>query len=243
MEGLTSDKLVTLAYQPGRRLLAAGTRGGRVVLWKAARVATAEAPERAWEPLAPANVSSPPVQLAWAQGEGMLAARGEGGLSLLPETVLRRVMSGKWCLVQLNAQALARRPPFANGHALCALARVTPAIAITCTGVATGTHVGREKAVAAAGRLPHQGLRHARGAGARVVWRCSPSARIRRLARSAALRRRIRERRRFGRNLGRESLPAYEWSGRSGQFCGAREVHATFYGGGGGAPRGAHRRR
>ena len=109
---------------------------------------------------------------------------------------------------------------------------MTPAIAITCTGVATGTHVGREKAVAAAGRLPHQGLRHARGAGARVVWRCSPSARIRRLARSAALRRRIRERRRFGRNLGRESLPAYEWSGRSGQFCGAREVHALYGGGG-----------
>ena len=224
MEGLTSDTRnphINLADVCSRR-----ARVGRVVLWKAARVATAEAPERAWEPLAPANVSSPPVQLAWAQGEGMLAARGEGGLRLLPKTVLRRVMSGKWCLVQLmrrRSRAVLR----CERACPCALARVTPAIAIT--QALQLEHTSGAKAVAA-GRLPHQGLRHARGAGARVVWRCgqvhefddSPGApRSVSAFASAAVSGAIWD----------ESLPAYEWSGQVVNR--AREVHATFYGGGG----------
>ena len=44
MEG-KQDKLVSLAYQPSRRLLAAGTRDGRLAIWRASKVSGAPEPD------------------------------------------------------------------------------------------------------------------------------------------------------------------------------------------------------
>ena len=103
----TSDHLVSLAFHKECALLAAGTREGRVVIWRRSPVPPPQdAPERAWEPLPPVGVGSQPDTLVWAPREKLLGVGGAASLSLMPETVLRRCMSGAWVLTQLTPHRL-----------------------------------------------------------------------------------------------------------------------------------------
>ena len=99
----TNEKLVSLAYQPGRRLLAAATRSGKLAVWKHQGAAPADAPERAWLALPAVELERPAELMTWSATESVLAVCGERGLSLLPETVLRRKMVGDWALLQISA--------------------------------------------------------------------------------------------------------------------------------------------
>ena len=47
-----------------------------------------------------------PEKLAWSSREKLLGVGCSQGLSLMPETVLRRAMSGKWLLLQLSPHKL-----------------------------------------------------------------------------------------------------------------------------------------
>ena len=101
-----TDKLVSLAYHAEAGLLAAGTREGRAVIWRRMSGAPADAPEKGWQPLPPVAVSGVPEKLAWSSREKLLGVGCSQGLSLMPETVLRRAMSGKWLLLQLSPHKL-----------------------------------------------------------------------------------------------------------------------------------------
>ena len=108
------DKLATLAYHPSKRLLAAGTKEGRVVVWKHHGGAPRDAPEKVpperlqslgpphratldppalapfaqgWAALPAVDLDGPPSAMAWSTSESVLAVCSSTGLSLLPETV------------------------------------------------------------------------------------------------------------------------------------------------------------
>ena len=102
-----SDKLTTLAYQSSKRMLAAGTKDGRVVVWKHTGNAPSDAPEKGWTPLPPVETGSQPTKLSWSSTDSLLAVCSAGGLHLCPETVLRRAMRGEWALLQLDAHNVA----------------------------------------------------------------------------------------------------------------------------------------
>ena len=108
MEGV-QDKLVSLSYQSSRRVLAAGTRDGRLCFWKHLGGAAKGLPEKGWEALPVVNLGEGEVtrgSMAWSKSQSLLAVCGSESLHMLPETVLRREMCGDWALVQLDAHNL-----------------------------------------------------------------------------------------------------------------------------------------
>ena len=119
-----SDKLVSLAYHAEAGLLAAGTREGHAVIWRRMSGAPADAPEKGWQPLPPVAVSGVPEKLAWSSREKLLGVGCSQGLSLMPETVLRRAMSGTWLLLQLSPHKLQLESR--AGTVLCPTPNPTP---------------------------------------------------------------------------------------------------------------------
>ena len=144
LEGQPTQHATCVAHQSGRGLLAVGTREGKAVVWRGQRGQGLDANERAWEPLAPADVPPRVAQLAWGPTEGVVAARCESGLCLLRETVLGRVMHGRWVLMQLGAHKL-RLEHASKGGATFAIEtkmRVRGVALHANTAVAwSGTHV------------------------------------------------------------------------------------------------------
>ena len=103
MEPHMTDKLVTLAHHKSRSMLAAGTRQGRLVVWRQAVGAPLDAMEKAWTALPPVDLEHPAGHMSWGSQQSLLAVGSTNGLVLLPETVLHRSMRGKWAVVQLSA--------------------------------------------------------------------------------------------------------------------------------------------
>lgn len=111
-----AGSLVALAHEPQRGVLAAATREGSAVVWRRVGGAPEDEPEKAWAPLAPLSLGRglAPVQLGWGPREGLLAMRyttvegsgTAGGLCLLPETVLARVVHGNWAAIQTDASTV-----------------------------------------------------------------------------------------------------------------------------------------
>ena len=109
MDGV-QDKLLQIAYQPARRMLSAGTKDGRCIIWKNLGVAPKDEPEKGWEPLPAVELgegAAPILDMAWSGSDSVLAVAASNGLSLLPETVLQRKMRGEWALLQLGAHEIA----------------------------------------------------------------------------------------------------------------------------------------
>ena len=107
-----NDKLSSLAYHTSRRLLAAGTRDGRLAVWRHTGGGGRGNPEAGWEALPIASLGAEPASLAWAHAEPVLAAAamarpgsgaGSAALQLLPETVLRCALAGEWAYAQQGA--------------------------------------------------------------------------------------------------------------------------------------------
>mmetsp|Transcript_83931 Transcript_83931/g.237404 ORF Transcript_83931/g.237404 Transcript_83931/m.237404 type:complete len:1469 (+) Transcript_83931:229-4635(+) len=118
-----SDRIVSVAFNPVQRYLAAGTMEGKVALWRfvgelPSPVTTAAAeggeggepvaqgsvkPED-WEPMAPAVTAKGAVtKVSWGPGRGLLCAGGSQGSSVLREDVLHRKISGSMVAIQLNS--------------------------------------------------------------------------------------------------------------------------------------------
>ncbi|KAL3931133.1 MAG: hypothetical protein SGPRY_001254 [Prymnesium sp.] len=108
MEEHSSDKLVTLAHHRTKGLLAAGTKEGRVLIWRQNPGLLADSLEKSWTPLAPVQIESKADHIVWGSRDGLLAVSSASGLHLLPETVLHRSKRGKWALVQLASSQVSR---------------------------------------------------------------------------------------------------------------------------------------
>ncbi|KOO26905.1 intraflagellar transport protein 140-like protein [Chrysochromulina tobinii] len=115
-----NDKLSSLAYHTSRRLLAAGTRDGRLAVWRHTGGGGRGNPEAGWEALPIASLGAEPASLAWSHAEPVLAAAavarpgsgaGSAALQLLPETVLRCALAGEWAYAQQGAQEVLLEHP------------------------------------------------------------------------------------------------------------------------------------
>jgi len=133
-----TDKVQSIAFNPRKRVLSAGTLGGKVCMWKFQEFSNDEdskssssssssssrnrngrpkfGPTSAanWDPMLPISVAGPVKSLEWGPGEHLLAAGMPQGTSILNETVLRRKLHDEMAAVQLSADKIALEEP--NGR-------------------------------------------------------------------------------------------------------------------------------
>jgi intraflagellar transport protein 140 len=121
-----NDKAVAVSFNPIKSVLAVGTSGGKVVMWKLTSTGgTAAAdgkdskvgkkgvrsfgPTSAadWEPLLPIKMDGKVKSLEWGPGENLLGAAVEGrGPSILNETVLHRKLYDECAAMQNDAKQI-----------------------------------------------------------------------------------------------------------------------------------------
>lgn len=112
-----SDCLASIAFNARKRVLAAGTREGRVIMWMfegsvyghdSANQLRGEIRTGAdsWRPLPPINLTQGIVKLFWGPGERLLAAKLAESVTILNETVLHRKMDNHLAAVQLSSDRL-----------------------------------------------------------------------------------------------------------------------------------------
>ncbi|KAJ1446802.1 hypothetical protein M885DRAFT_591648 [Pelagophyceae sp. CCMP2097] len=111
----------SVAFNPLQRYLAAGTKDGRIFMWRFVGgytgadgnegqdkdVQTSAADWEAMPPTSACGGASAVDVLAWGPGHGLVAAAApDGALSLLSETVLHRLLSGDVGAIQLSTDAV-----------------------------------------------------------------------------------------------------------------------------------------
>ncbi|CAG9334634.1 unnamed protein product [Blepharisma stoltei] len=110
---MLSDKINCIAFHEKKRILAGGTKEGRVIMWKCKSLMTSTSPanREGWEAQLPVTLSADPIkQISWADGEGLLSASTEKTLSILSEADLRKVIKDDIIALQAsNHQVEVRR--------------------------------------------------------------------------------------------------------------------------------------
>lgn len=90
---LLRDQVLSVAYQESKRVLAGGTKEGRVVMWRSKSIISGEAPasSEGWDPYPPVSLSDLPiVSLSWSGQEGLLGASSKTHFGIISETRLQK---------------------------------------------------------------------------------------------------------------------------------------------------------
>ena len=90
---LLRDQVLSVAYQEQKRVLAGGTKEGRVVMWRSKSIISGEAPasSEGWDPYPPVSLSDLPiVSLSWSETEGLLGASSKTHFGIIAETKLQK---------------------------------------------------------------------------------------------------------------------------------------------------------
>ena len=111
-----SDRVAALAFNPRMSVLAAGTRDGRVVMWKhyqAVRKAGAGPSSSAahWENIHSINLSKPVQSMVWGPGAGLLSCLMYDDATVLNETILHRKLVGDTAAIQVSRARLVLERP------------------------------------------------------------------------------------------------------------------------------------
>jgi len=99
------EKIACIAYNRLKRVLASGTRDGRMVFWQFVGTESTVSPED-WEPYAEIDVDPGIHEIQCGPGENLLSASLQGCVSILHETILKRKMSKNNCIVQLSPECV-----------------------------------------------------------------------------------------------------------------------------------------
>jgi len=101
-----SDKVICIAFNPEKRMLAAGTKDGKIIMWHclAAAVMNKEGMSaKSWEALAPHTLDKSVTQLEWGPGPNLLSASLQGfGLSIMNDTILHKKLSDSVAAIQTS---------------------------------------------------------------------------------------------------------------------------------------------
>eukprot|EP00753_Platysulcus_tardus_P003573 PLAT12468.31.p1 GENE.PLAT12468.31~~PLAT12468.31.p1 ORF type:complete len:1453 (-),score=862.37 PLAT12468.31:92-4450(-) len=107
------DRVQCIAFNASRRILAAGTRDGFILMWRfrGAAIDVNDGESRVpddddWEPMPPITVEEEILSLHWGPLPGLLVATIPSGLSVLNESVLQRKLAGQLAAVQLSATSV-----------------------------------------------------------------------------------------------------------------------------------------
>lgn len=109
---LMRDKIVTISYNQKKRILAAGTKDGNIVMWKCKSM-SAKSPSSAegWEAKPPfkskINAKNPSItHLSWGGASNILSGMNDNGVMILSQTVLKKRMKGDLKIMQCSNKAV-----------------------------------------------------------------------------------------------------------------------------------------
>jgi len=98
---LAGDKVTSVDFNPRKRVLATGTRGGRVVQWRCSTLSGTPKTETNWQVLPVVTVSECAIdKLSWGPGESLLHIRTERSSVILSEAQLNTAVQPPFLAVQ-----------------------------------------------------------------------------------------------------------------------------------------------
>ena len=102
---MLTDKIISIAYNEKKRIIAGGTQEGRVVMWKCKQLLSGESPSNrdGWEPQLPVSLSINSIdQVSWSSSDAILSATSQTSLSILSETTLRKKVRNGFVALQIT---------------------------------------------------------------------------------------------------------------------------------------------
>lgn len=99
------DKVTSIDFNPRKRVLACGTRGGRVVQWRCSQLSGAPKSEAAWQVLpvvTGTNAGACIDKISWGPGDSLLHARTERSSFILSEAQLNTAISKPFLAFQTS---------------------------------------------------------------------------------------------------------------------------------------------
>ena len=109
---LFKDKIVTVNYNQKKRILAAGTKDGYIVMWKCKSMsASSPSSSDGWEAKPPfqSKTSEPDgtiAHLEWGGSSNILSGMNDGGVIILSQTVLKKRMKGDLKIMQCSNKSV-----------------------------------------------------------------------------------------------------------------------------------------
>lgn len=99
---LAGDKVTSVDFNPRKRVLATGTRGGRVVQWRCSTLAGTAQSEACWQVLPVVTASNCAVdKIKWGPGESLLHVKTERSSIILSETQLNTAVAPPLLALQI----------------------------------------------------------------------------------------------------------------------------------------------
>eukprot|EP01012_Entosiphon_sulcatum_P045924 TRINITY_DN6146_c0_g1_i1.p1 TRINITY_DN6146_c0_g1~~TRINITY_DN6146_c0_g1_i1.p1 ORF type:complete len:1449 (+),score=295.84 TRINITY_DN6146_c0_g1_i1:53-4399(+) len=99
------ERISCVAFNPRKRVIAGGTREGRIVFWQFVGADPSVAAED-WEAFAEIDLDTGIGDIAWGPGENLLSASMQDSVSILHETVLKRKLANGVALIQLSPECV-----------------------------------------------------------------------------------------------------------------------------------------
>lgn len=109
---VNKDKIVSIAYNQKKRILAAGTKDGYVVMWKCKSMSTkSPVASEGWEAKPPFKSKARGkigtiTNLNWGGSSTILSAMNDGGVMILSQTVLKKKMKGNLKIMQCSNKSV-----------------------------------------------------------------------------------------------------------------------------------------
>lgn len=98
---LAGDKVTSIDFNPRKRVLATGTRGGRIVLWRCSTLSGTPKSESCWQVLPVITANDCAIdKLMWGPGESLLHMRTERASVILSEAQLNTAVQPPYLAVQ-----------------------------------------------------------------------------------------------------------------------------------------------
>jgi len=102
------DKIISIEYNPRRRIISCGTKEGYIVMWKCKQFTT-ESPidSDGWEGMPCMKAQGKPItQLYWGGNMQILAGIHSNGCVILNHTVLKKKMKDNFKMIQISNKAV-----------------------------------------------------------------------------------------------------------------------------------------
>eukprot|EP00743_Colponemidia_sp_Colp-15_P005070 GILK01005459.1.p1 GENE.GILK01005459.1~~GILK01005459.1.p1 ORF type:complete len:1424 (+),score=370.05 GILK01005459.1:129-4400(+) len=107
----STDRILSVAYNPRKRVLACGTKEGKVITWRYLDNLGSTANEQAWAPLPPNALSDPITELEWGPGESLISCIAFESVSILHEAILTKKIRDRYVAVQTSTDRLLVETP------------------------------------------------------------------------------------------------------------------------------------
>eukprot|EP00998_Keelungia_sp_KM082_P005361 NODE_16_length_3996_cov_51.442233_g15_i0.p1 GENE.NODE_16_length_3996_cov_51.442233_g15_i0~~NODE_16_length_3996_cov_51.442233_g15_i0.p1 ORF type:complete len:1185 (-),score=344.87 NODE_16_length_3996_cov_51.442233_g15_i0:442-3720(-) len=100
-----AERISCVSFNPRKRVLAGGTREGRIVFWQFVGGESSTSPED-WEAFAEIDLDTAIHEIQWGPGETLLSASMSESVSILHETILKRKMLNNTAVIQLSPECV-----------------------------------------------------------------------------------------------------------------------------------------